>query len=138
MDTLYESFSDYCLQFQISTGKLDNKSGKGLGLRVVLDLISSCFERRHPLYFDNLYTSTKLLLESEKHNSFTCGSVSNNRGQFPTKFKDNIEVSESVFIRSPNLLMVHWKDKRDVYVMSTIHNNGVTEIQRKRGDKVTK
>ena len=45
---------------------------------------------------------------------------------------------ESVFIQSGNLLLVHWKDKRDVYMMSLIHENGVTEIQCRPGDKVTK
>ena len=34
---------------------------------------------------------------------------------------DNIEVGESVFIR------LLWKDKRDVYMMSTIYDNGATE-----------
>ena len=47
---------------------------------------------------------------------------------------DNNEVKESV--RSGNPFRVHWKDKHDVYVMSIIPDNGVTEIQRKRGDKV--
>ena len=51
---------------------------------------------------------------------------------------DNIEAGESAFIRSGNLLMVHWKDKRDVCVMLTIHDNGVTKIQCKCGNTVTK
>ena len=97
---LSESVSGYCLQFQIYTGKIDNKSEKGLGLRVVLDLMSPYFERHHHLYFDNFYTSPKLLLELEKHKTYACGTVRSNRGQFPTEFMDNIEVDESVFIRS--------------------------------------
>ena len=48
------------------------------------------------------------------------------------------EVGESVFIQSGNLLTLHWKDKYAVYMMSTIHDNRVTEVQRKHEDKVTK
>ena len=104
----------------------------------MLNLMSPYFERHHHLYFDYFYTSPKLLLELEKHKTYPCGIVRSNRGQFPTEFMDNNEVKESVFIRPGNLFPVHQKDKHDVYVMSTIPDNGVTEIQRKRGDKVTK
>lgn len=86
------------------------------------------------LYFDNFYASPKLLLELEKHKPYGCGTVASIRGQFPTEFMGG----ESVFIQSGNLLLVHWKDKRDVYMMSLIHENGVTEIQCRPGDKVTK
>ena len=104
----------------------------------MLNLMSPYFERHHHLYFDYFYTSPKLLLELEKHKTYPCGTVRSNRGQFPTEFRDNNEVKESVFIRPGNLFPVHQKDQHDVYVMSTIPDNGVTEIQRKRCDKVTK
>ena len=103
----------------------------------MLDLMSPYFERHYHLYFDNFYTSPKLLLELEKHKTYACETVRSNRGQFPTEFMDNIEVGESVFIQSGNLLTLHWKDKHGVY-MSTIHDNRVTEIQRKHEGKVTK
>ena len=101
---LCESVSGYCLLFQIYTGKINNKSEKGLGLWVVLNLMSPYFERHHHLYFDNFYTSPKLLLELEKHKTYACGTVRSNRGQFPTKLMDNIEVGDSVFIQLGNLL----------------------------------
>ena len=104
----------------------------------MLNLMSPYFEKHYHLYFDNFYTSPKLLLELEKHKTYPSGTVRSNRGQFQNEFMDNNEVKESVCIRSGNPFWVHWKDKHDVYVMSTIPDNGVTEIQRKRGDKVTK
>ena len=88
--------------------------------------------------FDNFCTSGKLLLELEKHKTYACGTVRNNRAQFPIEFLGNIEVGESVFIRSSTLITVHWRDKCTVYVMSTIHDNGVIEIQGKRDDIVGK
>ena len=100
--------------------------------------MSPYFEKHYHLYFDNFHTSPKLLLELEKHKTYPSGTVRSNRGQFQNEFMDNNEVKESVCIRSGNPFRVHWKDKHDVYVMSTIPDNGVTEIQRKRGDKVTK
>ena len=75
-----------------------------------------------------------MLLELEKHKTYGCETVASIRGPFPTEFMGG----ESVFIQSGNLLLVHWKDKRDVYMMSLIHKNGATEIQRRPGDKVTK
>ena len=34
--------------------------------------------------------------------------------------------------------MVRWKNKRDLYAMSAIHDSGVTKIDRKHGDQVRK
>ena len=73
----------------------------------MFDLTSPYFERHHHLYFDNFYTSVKSLLELEKHKTYDCETVRNNRAQFLTEFLGNIEVGESVFLLSSTLIRVH-------------------------------
>ena len=73
----------------------------------------------NPLHLQNFF------LDLEKQNTFACGTIRSNRCQFPDEFKNaNFSRGESIYINSPlnngNLVPVHWYDKRDVSVLSTI------------------
>ena len=72
----------------------------------------------------------------EKQNTFACGAIRSNRGQFLDELKNaKLSRGESIYINLPlntgSLLAVH--DKRDVFVLSTIHGTGSVEVRR-RGD----
>ena len=81
----------------------------------------------------------KLFLDLEKQNTFPCGTIRSNCGQFPDEFKNaKLSSGESIYINSPfntsSLLAVHWYDKRDVFVLSTIHGTGSVEVCRQGED----
>ena len=135
---LCESISGYCLNLQIYKGKEGDNQESDLPYRVVMDLMRVYLDRNHYLFVDNYYTFAKLFPNLEKQNTFACGTIRSNRGQLPDEFKNaKLSRDESIYINSPlnngSLLAVHWYDKRDVFVLSTIHGTGCVEVRR-RGD----
>jgi hypothetical protein len=121
----------YCLQFQIYTGK---SVEHGLAYRVVFDLLKEYLDKGYYVYFDNFYTSLKLLQDLALHKTFACGTIRVDRGDFPEQYKyAKLEKGDSKFIKNDDILAVHWKDKRDVFAMSSMHGNG-TELVERRGE----
>ena len=58
-----------------------------------------------------------------------------NREQCPSNFKlTKLDKRSSLFVRYPNVIAVHGKDKNDVFVPSSIHGNGVQMIEKYSGD----
>lgn len=130
--SLCEARTGYCLQFQVYTGK-ENVQEKGLTHRVVTDLLKDrYYHKNHHVYFDNFFTTIPLMNDLADNSTYSCGTIRSDRGKFPLSFKDaKLERGESVFVSTGNHLAVHWKDKRDVFVTSTIHGNGVENVQRR-------
>ena len=127
--------TSYCLKFQIYTGASDNGAEHGLATRVVFDLMKPYLDKGYHLYVDNFYTSLKLIQELEKRKTYACGTVRINRGEFPKAFKvANLDVGSSTYLRMNYILAVHWKDKRDVFVLSSIHGNKEETIQSHKGE----
>ena len=67
-----ETSSGYCLKFQIYKGKEKDTVEKGLGKRVVLDLMQGYFQKQHHLYVDNFYTSPQLFNRLEGKQTYAC------------------------------------------------------------------
>ena len=135
---LCKSLSGYCLQFEIYTGKTDNMVEHELSYQAVFDLMKPYVNKNHHLYFDNFYTSPKLV-EDRISGIYSCGIIRTDKGQFPEDFKrTKLEIGSSLFLQAENMFAVHWKDKRDVFLFSLIHGNLSIEVQRKRGDMITK
>ena len=130
--------SSFCLRFQIYTGASDDGVEHGLAYRVVFYLMEPYLDKAFHLYVDNFYTNLKLIQDLENRKTYACGTVRSNRGEFPKQFKEaKLDVGESLFIQIGNILAVHWKDKRDVFVMTSIHGNDTQIITRHKGE-VTK
>ena len=73
---LCECLTGYCLDFQIYTGKSDKGvTEHGLAYRVVFDLIDNYLDKGYHLYFDNFYTSFRLVSDLAKRNTFSCGTI---------------------------------------------------------------
>ena len=74
---------------------------------------------------------------SEKH-TYACGTLRTNRAQLPNTYsKEKLEVGSCRYLSCGDVLVVHWKDKRDVFALSTIHDSGERTIQRYK-DEVQK
>ena len=120
----------YCFKFQIYKGKQKDTIEKGLGKRVVFDLMQGYFQKQHQLYVDNFCTSPQLLNTLEGKQTHACGTIRYDRGQFSPSFtKSKLKRVEKIYLWSNNLLAVHWYDKRDVFVLSNMHSTGSVEIQ---------
>ena len=110
-----------------------------LSYQAVFDLMKPYANKNHHLYFDNFYTSPKLVEDLQISGTYSCGMIRTDKGQFPEDFKRaKLEIGSSLFLQAENMFAVHWKDKRDVFLFSLIHGNLSIEVQRKRGDMITK
>lgn len=125
----------YCLKFQIYTGASDNGSENGLSHRVVFDLMKDYLDKGYNLFVDNFYTSLRPVQNLQARKTFVCGTIRANRGEFPKEFKDaKLAAGQSVYLEMDGIVAVHWKDKRNVFVMSSFHGNEETTVHRNRGD----
>ena len=84
---LADSRNGYFSRLEIYTGKKESTE-HGLGSRVVKDLSSDLHGKWHHLYFDNFFTSKKLLCDLELSDTYGCGTVRKNRKGFPEELKN--------------------------------------------------
>ena len=97
-----------------------------------MDLLHGCHRKNHLLYVDNFYTSPELLLDLLKIGVYCTGTVRTNRKHFP---KELVPADKSMgmgtyrFASCENfpLTAVWWKDRRDVFVLSYVHEKAGTE-----------
>ena len=124
-----DAVSGYCCNLQIYTGKEGNNVVKGLVSRVVKDPMENYQGLRHHLCVDNFYTSPQLFKDLLEVGTLACGTIRSNRKGFPAVVKDNVDQSDSLFCKADMtegfMTAVHWKDKRDVFALTTSHGNAV-------------
>ena len=81
------------------------------------------FDKGYHLYIKNCYTSKKLLNFLKDRDTVACGTAVGNRIKAPKSLKDQpLEKGEWAFQRNDNLLMVRYKDKKEILFLSTIHD----------------
>lgn len=135
------SASGYVDQFQIYTGKVDNKTELNLGSRVVLDLTRSLQNKNYTVYFDNYFNSLSLLRKLRKENIYACGTIRKNRKELPTDLKIDklLKRGESDWrITDDGISCLKWIDKRTVLMASNFHRPDLTETvmrKKKNGEK---
>ena len=82
-----DSTNGYFLRFEIYTGKKNNTTEHGLGARVVKTLTADFKGKHHHVYFDNFFSSLKLLEDLEEDKIYGCGTARKDRKGFPTQLK---------------------------------------------------
>ena len=133
---LCEVTTGYCLSFQIYKGKSNTSQLNGLGYGVVFELMEGYLHCYHHVYFDNFYTSLKLIQDLEKSKTLSCGIVKIDCGEFPLDFqKSKMARVECKHLVQGNALAVKWMDKKEVHVMSFIHGISYENIKRRGEDK---
>ena len=83
---LADSDNGYFHNLQVYTGK-EESAEKGLGARVVKDLTRPIKKKHHNVFFDNFFTSVKLLEDLEKDGVYACGTARIDRKGFPPSLK---------------------------------------------------
>jgi len=122
----------YTYDISIYEGKMDTQS-KGLGETVVPNLCEDYLDHGRTIVTDNFYTSVSLaerLLERETH---LVGTMRKNRKGIPLEVvKAKIKKCEIIGKENKNgLVFSKWKDKRDVYTLSTCHSLDIVETGKK-------
>ena len=83
---LADSHNGYFHTFQVYTGK-EGSGEKRLGHRVVNDLTQHLKGKNHHVFFDNFFTSEKLLRDLAYNNIYACGTARKDRKGFPLDLK---------------------------------------------------
>lgn len=74
-------------------------------------------------YLDNYYTSPELADELDSMDTYMCGTVRKKRKEVPKVFSQvKLRPGQAIYRRRGNLLVIKFTDKRDVHMITTIHN----------------
>ena len=124
---LAEAKTGYVLDFDIYTGAEADPVKKGVGYcvgyHVVMKLIEQNQGKGHCVYVDNYYTSPQLLLDLLARSTYCVGTIKTNRRDFPVQLIPNetMDPGSFQFATAGQLTAVWWRDRRDVYALSTMH-----------------
>ncbi|CAG2197406.1 unnamed protein product [Mytilus edulis] len=93
--------------------------------KLVVGLLAFCglLLKGYKVYLDNYYCSPELFNELDLLNTYACGTVRTNRKLVPKAFTEvkKLKQGQGIFRRMGNLLAIKFHDKRDVHMLSTMH-----------------
>ncbi|XP_062606783.1 piggyBac transposable element-derived protein 4-like [Saccostrea cucullata] len=117
-----DSENAFLTDFNIYLGKGEATSEHGLGHDVVTKLSRDITGKNHHLYFDNYFTSVKLMEDLLEENIYACGTVRMNRRGFPDDLKGRLRLQrgQSQTRQKGNLTASVWQDKKPVAFLSTL------------------
>ena len=126
-----EAGTGYCAVLSVYLGKETRGQEKGndgeLGKTgaVVVNLVK---EYKHKGYIDNFYTSVSLLSYLFQAGIGACRTIGPHRKYYATVAlkkeakRQKLERGQFVYVSHGCLLAVLWKDRKEVNMLSTIHN----------------
>ena len=117
-----DSSNGYVLNFDVYLGKDEgHRRIHGLGYDVVTKMITPFMNKNHHVYFDNFFSSVKLLEHLLAKKTFACATVrvSSNRKHLPTCAQQKLRPGEKIVRQKGKVVFTKWHDKRDVSVISS-------------------
>ncbi|XP_067121313.1 piggyBac transposable element-derived protein 4-like [Centruroides vittatus] len=139
---LCESSTGYVYDMLIYTGESTILSDKVKDLdlkgfnktsRVVLTLMESRLDKGHRLFLDNYFSSPKLYDTLARYKTDVVGTVRINRKDLPPDMKDKVlNPGEVCSWYRGKLMALIWRDKKDVCMLSTIHDGSMKSFKSKR------
>ncbi|KAL6432027.1 hypothetical protein ACFW04_007454 [Cataglyphis niger] len=105
----------------------------GYILKTVMDLLKNYSNKWHHVYMDNLYNSVNLAKKLILNKIRLCGTIRVHRGLPEFLKKAKLKVIETRFARQGEILLQLYKTnkKRDIRMISTIHNADVCDAGKK-------
>ncbi|KAJ8953501.1 hypothetical protein NQ318_023623 [Aromia moschata] len=96
---------------------MDNVTGLGLA-----GCVKPYLNKGHSLFTDNFYSSPSLSMYLFDHKTNSCGTVRANRRHMPN-LSEKLKKGDISWRSCNNLLVFKWKDRRDVTMITTMHEN---------------
>ncbi|XP_039300901.1 piggyBac transposable element-derived protein 1-like [Nilaparvata lugens] len=128
----------YTVSYKIYAGR-EATPNTDVATKVVLELVEQYLNMGRTLYVDNWYTSVRLADALLQKNTHLVGTLRKNR-----KFNPPNVVNKSLRRgeitaqkNNKNIVILKWKDRRDVLMLSTKHVDNMQTVE-KRGREVTK
>ena len=130
---LCDSKTGYTWNWKLYVGKDDEvATSDGLAYGVVMELVKKLTNKGYHLYCDNFYSSPKLFHQLYKLGIGACGTVRLDRRGLPIDFKKaKLLKGEITTFRDGNLMGLKWMDKRQVSMISTIHDDTIIDKRRR-------
>ncbi|KAG8236323.1 hypothetical protein J437_LFUL018599 [Ladona fulva] len=132
---LCESNSGYVWSTIVYTGKgtiLDDTfKNLSMSSQVVMSLMKPLFEKGYCVTTDNFYTSPELAEALISHSCDTYGTVRVTRKGMPEQLKrKKIKKGEVAAFQKGKIMVLRWKDKKEVTLLSTVHNNEMQVVEK--------
>lgn len=137
---LADSANGYTYDFNVYIGKRAGHqvSENGLAYDTVMELAAPLLHQGYHFYFDNFYSSVKLIKDLYASSTPATGTASENRRNFPDSMKKGKDWAKSQerggmrWERDGVCLALQWMDSRAVTVLSTInHANEYVMVERR-------
>ncbi|XP_071972612.1 piggyBac transposable element-derived protein 4-like [Engystomops pustulosus] len=125
-----ESNSGFTHHFRVYEGK-DSKINPpecppnlNVSGRIVWDLIHPLLDKGYHLFVDNFYTSVPLFRALFQKNTVACGTIRRTQKGLPKALVNfKLKAGECKALCNDHLLLVKYRDKKDVHVLTTIYAN---------------
>ena len=124
----------YISQSEIYTAKVGQTTENCLGSRVVKTLTTDLFGKFHEVYFDNYFTSLRMMHYLRTNGVYACGTVRKHRVGLPSDFENEKTMSrgEFQFRCSEGLVSMFWKNRKGIYFLSNYHVTDVVSRKKQR------
>lgn len=127
------------LKFAVYTGTLDNFGGRGHATNVVLHLMDGKMDVGYSLYMDNYYNSYELASKLLSRKTYCTGTIRVDRRSNPVDVKvAKLKKGETIARYANGVMLAKWKDKRDVFYISTEFRNNLIKYFNRRQQEKTK
>jgi hypothetical protein len=133
---LCESSRGYVWNFIVYTGKDtiygQRHPGEQNSSRIVLKVAHNLFDKGYCLYLNNWYTSPTLVDTLCSRKIDVVGTMRTNRKDFPDfVLRARLQKRKTGAVFHKKQMMMKWKDKRDVILISTFHGDSMDVTTRK-------
>ncbi|KAG1683248.1 PiggyBac transposable element-derived protein 4 [Nymphon striatum] len=129
---LCESNSGYVWFFIACVGKETHQDHNNFSKssQIVMSLMKSLLGKGHCLTTENLYTSPQLADLLLKHRTDIYGTVKQTRKEMPLELKKKkLKEVKNISFQRGKVIVMKWKDKRDVTLLSTVYSLKMMECQ---------
>ncbi|UYV84398.1 TIGD4 [Cordylochernes scorpioides] len=117
-----EAVSGYAYNFDIYTGKDPEQPEHNSIPNLVDRLAKRFYGQGYHIYFDRWFSSPELFDKLWEKKTLAVGTVMPSRKTMPkTEFSQKLKRGEIIKMRRKHLLAIKWKDVRDVFMLSTVH-----------------
>jgi len=122
----------YILKWHIYTGKTGLKINE-----IITDLLYNLPKFSH-IFFDSHFTSLKIIKHLSYLGFFATGVVKKNRKEIPNKEENkNISKGESIAYRYEDNLLIKYKDRKLLCILSNYYDNNFFNVDKKNGPNMT-
>ena len=134
MFELCEAKSGYVYNLEVYTGAHPTKSEHNTAFSVVDRLCDKIKGKGHCVYMDRWFSSPKIFDHLWSCKTKAVGTVMSNRKEMPKQaFSTKLKKGEKISRQRNHLLAVKWKDIRDVFFLTTAHEDVLVEAPLSRG-----